>query len=77
MKHGNGLRVSEIALLLFQCVCRSSKRVNQGKHEQKQLMIWGLVIIWVQSILQGFIKCGTNMHDKIGASVIRDFLRRR
>lgn len=48
--------------------------IAQAKHGQRQMMIWGLVVILFQSILQGFVNSGTNMHDRIGTSVIRDFL---
>lgn len=50
------LRVSEIAFVnyYFDASVRATERLTQTGHGQEQLMIWGLVIIWFQSILQGF-----------------------
>lgn len=50
------LRVSEIAFAryYFDVSVRAAGRLTEAKHGQKQLMIWGLVIILFQSILQGF-----------------------
>jgi len=50
------LHVSEIAFAsyYFDVPVRAAGRLTQAKHGQKQLMIWGLVIIWFQSIPQGF-----------------------
>lgn len=50
------LRVSEIAFAsyYFDVSVRAAGRLTEAKHRQKQLMIWGLVIIQFQSILQGF-----------------------
>lgn len=50
------LRVSESAFAryYFDVSVRAAGRLTEAKHGQKQLMIWGLVIILFQSILQGF-----------------------
>lgn len=50
------LHVSEIAFVnyYFDASVRAAERLTQAEHGQKQMMIWGLVIIWFQSILQGF-----------------------
>lgn len=47
------LCVSEIAFAsyYFDVSVRAAGRLTQAKHGQKQLMNWGLVVIWFQSIL--------------------------
>lgn len=50
------LHISEIAFAsyYFDVSVRVAGRLTEAKHGQKQLMIWGLVVIWFQSILRDF-----------------------
>lgn len=50
------LHGSEIAFASYylDVSVRAAGKLMQAKHGQKQLMIWGLVITWFQSILWGF-----------------------
>lgn len=50
-------------------------RLSMGRNT----VIWGLVIIWFQSILWVFffLKSGASIPDRLGTSVIRDFLGKR